>query len=86
MNIFFNELKPYYNIIDIRDNDSYNKGHAYNAINIPYERLLNNPSFYLNKEDKYYIYCKSGIRSKRACELLRLLNYNVVNVIDGYGK
>ena len=86
MNIFFNELKPFYNIIDIRDSESYNLGHAYNAINIPYERLLNNPSYYLKKEDKYYIYCKSGIRSKKVCELLRLLNYNVVNVIDGYGK
>lgn len=86
MNIFFNELKPYYNIIDIRDSYSYNLGHAYNAINIPYERLLNNPGFYLNKGVKYYIYCKSGIRSKKACELLKILGYNVVNVIDGYGK
>ena len=34
MNIFFNELKPYYNIIDIRDSYSYDLGHAYNAINM----------------------------------------------------
>lgn len=86
MNIFFNDLKPSYNIIDIRDNNSYNMGHAYNAINIPYEKLLKDPAFYLNKTDTYYIYCSSGFRSKKACEMLRILGYKVVNVVDGYKK
>ena len=86
MDIFFNELKPYYNVIDIRDKASYNVWHYPNSINIPYTILLNNPSYYLDKNNKYYIYCKSGIRSKKATDLLKILGYDVVNVIDGCSK
>ena len=86
MDIFFNDLKPFYNVIDVRDRNSYNKWHYPNSINIPYELLLNNPEFYLNKNIKYYIYCKSGIRSKKVCDLLRILGYDVINIIDGCKK
>ena len=86
MDVFLNELRPDYNIIDIRDNYSYNIDHVFNSINIPMDELLNNYMFYLNKNEKYYIYCKSGIRSKKTCDLLRILGYNVVNVVDGFGK
>ena len=86
MNVFLNDLRPEYNIIDIRDNNSYNIDHVYNSINIPMDKLLNNPSKYLNKNDIYYISCKSGYRSKKTCELLSLIGYKVINVIDGFGK
>lgn len=84
--IYYKDLKPEYNVIDIRDNFSYNEGHYKNAINIPMNSLLNDPGKYLNINDTYYIYCNRGINSKRTCELLRLLNYKVINVIDGYQK
>ncbi|MBQ1550905.1 MAG: rhodanese-like domain-containing protein [Bacilli bacterium] len=84
--MYLKDLKKEYNIIDIRDSYSYNLGHVYNAVNIPMDILLNNPSNFLNKNDIYYIYCTSGIRSKKTCELLKLLGYKVINVIDGYGK
>ena len=86
MNIYLRDLKPYDNIIDIRDNYSYSLEHVYNAKNIPMEELLNNYSSYLDKDKTYYIYCKSGVRSSKTCALLRMLGYNVINVIDGYGK
>ena len=86
MNIYLKDLKPDYNIIDIRDHNSYNNDHVFNSINIPMNILLNNPSNYINKNDIYYIYCTSGIRSKKTCEILRILGYNVINVIDGFGK
>ena len=84
--IYYKDLKPEYNVIDIRDNFSYNEGHFINAKNIPMNSLLNDPGKYLNINDTYYIYCNRGINSKRTCELLRLLNYKVINVIDGYQK
>lgn len=86
MNIYLNDLRPDYNIIDIRDSYSYNLGHVFNAKNIPMNELLNNANKYLNKDETYYIYCTSGIRSKKTCDILRIFGYNVVNVIDGYGK
>lgn len=86
MNIYLSQLKPEYNIIDIRDSYSYNLEHVYNAINIPMNELLSNVNKYLNKNEKYYIYCKSGIRSKKTCDLLSTLGYDVVNVLDGFGR
>ena len=86
MNIHMNELKPEYNIIDIRDSIYYNSDHVYNAVNISMKLLLNNPSKYINKNETYYIYCSGGVRSKKTCELLRLLGYNVINIIEGFDK
>lgn len=84
MEIFYKDLKPEYNVIDIRDRMDYDKGHFISSINIPYMLLLNNPSYYLNNNKTYYIYCTSGVRSKKACELLNLIGFNVINVKDGY--
>ena len=84
MEIYYKDLKPDFNIIDIRDRLDYYNGHYINSINIPYNVLLSNPSKYLEKNKDYYIYCKSGVRSKKACELLSLIGYNVINVKDGY--
>ena len=86
MNIYLKDLKPEYNIIDIRDNYSYNLDHVYNAKNIPMNTLLYSPYEYLNKDEYYYIYCTSGNRSKKTCEILGALGYKVINVIDGFGK
>lgn len=86
MDIYFKDLRPEYNVIDIRDKNSYNLAHYINSLNIPMNSLLNNPDKYLNKNDIYYIYCSSGIRSKKVCSLLSMLGYKVVNVIDGFGK
>ena len=71
------DLIPEYNIIDIREKSLYEKDHLFNSINIPMDNLLNNPSKYINKKDTYFIYCSSGIRSKKTCEL-----YNLLSVIS----
>ena len=81
--IYSSDLKPYYNIIDIRDNESYKKMHIYNSINIPYINLINTPDKYLNKDDIYYIYCQRGNNSKKLCDILSIYGFNVINVIDG---
>ena len=86
MEIYYRELKPIYNVIDLRDKIDYDLGHYINSINIPYNHLLSNPSKYLDKSKIYYLYCKSGIRSRKATELLSLLGYKIVNVKDGYNK
>ena len=86
MEVFLKDLKPTFNIIDIRDRNSYNLDHVFNSINIPMNELLNNYTYYLNRNEKYYIYCTSGVRSKKTCDILTMLGYNVVNVKDGFGK
>ena len=81
-------LNPYqwspYIIILFRSIQNYNNNHIPNAINIPFEKLITNPSKYLNPNIKYFIYCQKGITSKRICNLLYNQGYNVVNIIGGY--
>ena len=64
-------------IIDVSDKYTYSTSHLPNSINIPYDELLNNYRVYLNKRDRYYLYCKSGKLSKRATLVLSSLGYDV---------
>lgn len=66
-----------YKIIDIQSPNNYNQNHIRGAINIPYDTLMNDYRMYLNKKDKYKIYCKSGKLSKRVVAVLSYLGYNV---------
>ena len=72
------------NIIDIRDNFSYNEGHIKNAKNIPYYSLLSNYSIYLNKKETYYLYCDYGHQSMEISNRLNLFGYNTYYVKEGY--
>ncbi len=84
--ISVSELKKLNNInlIDIRSIEKYNSRHILNAINIPMEQLLINSNKYLNKNEKYYIYCQKGMQSRKLCQILQNNGYNVVNVTGGY--
>ena len=46
-----------------------------------YEKLLYNPNLYLDKNKKYYFYCKKGIKSKKVVRILEIYGYDVVRVI-----
>lgn len=64
-------------IIDVSDKYTYSQEHLPGSINIPYDILINNYRSYLNKNEKYYLYCKSGKLSKRATMVLSSLGYKV---------
>ena len=49
---------------------------------VPYEKLLYNPSLYLDKNKKYYFYCKNGIKSKKVVSILEIYGYDVTRVIN----
>ncbi len=67
-------------IIDVSDRYTYNNGHINGSINIPYDELINNYRDYLNKNESYLLYCKSGKLSKRAVIILSSIGYNVSNL------
>ena len=69
-----------YKIIDLQSKEDYNKFYLNGAVNIPYDELINNYRKYLNKNEKYKLYCKKGKLSKRAVAILSYLGYNVINV------
>ena len=72
------------NIIDIRSEEKYNDNHILNAYNIPYNKLINNPERYLDRDNTYYIYCQKGIKSTQVCNILHIKGFNVINIIGGY--
>lgn len=67
-------------IIDVSDKYTYMNGHLDNSINIPYDELINNYRYYLNKNERYYLYCKSGKLSRRATAILSSIGYNVITL------
>lgn len=81
-----NQLKNNINIIDIRDNYNYNKGHIPNAINIPERKLLIIPNHYLKRNEIYYIYCKNSTRSSQVVNTLNQLGFKAVNINGGYNN
>ncbi|HHX94073.1 MAG TPA: rhodanese-like domain-containing protein [Tenericutes bacterium] len=76
-------LKDRSKIIDIREKNEYKDHHLEGSINIPMNEILKNHYYYLNKEEKYYIICLSGIRSIKLCDELSKLGYKVINVKEG---
>ena len=73
-------------LIDIREPYEYKTGSIKSAKNIPMGDLLNDPEKYLNKDKEYHIVCHSGGRSSTACNKLRGLGFDVVNVAGGVGS
>lgn len=69
-------------ILDVRTEKEYNEGHIRNAVNMPYETLLNGLKN-INNDIIVLVYCSRGGRSMRAAKLLYYKGYKVVNVIGG---
>ena len=69
-------------IIDVRTKEEYKEFHMDNAINIPYEKIIDTleTKNEINKETPIIVYCKSGTRSNKA--YISLINAGYKNVYD----
>jgi rhodanese-related sulfurtransferase len=73
-------------ILDVRTEDEFNEGFIANAINIDIHRGQDfvNEIEALDKSKNYYVYCRSGMRSAKACEIMNQLGFeNAYNLIGG---
>jgi rhodanese-related sulfurtransferase len=73
-------------IIDVRTRDEYAGGHLQGAINLD---LLNGElaaeATTLKKDIPYVVYCRRGIRGKKAMDLLQSAGFSeVYNISGGY--
>lgn len=68
-------------LIDIRAKYEALNNKVPNSINIPYNELIFNHQKYLNKNNKYFLICSGGIKSKKATNILTVYGYDVTNVI-----
>lgn len=85
MEITWEELmkKTNIKIIDIRENYLYNILRIKNSKNIPYQFLILNPSDYLEKNERYYILCEHGHKSRLVSDILNKEGYTTYNIKGG---
>ena len=70
-----------YIILDVRRPDEFALGHIPNAINVPNETISTAPIPELpDKNQRIFVYCRSGRRSKEASEKLVALGYT--NIVE----
>lgn len=67
-------------LIDVQNPTSFLEQHHPNSINIYYDTLLLHHKELLNKNDKYYIICRKGHKSKKAVSILEYYGYDVTQV------
>ena len=73
-------------ILDVRTEDECNDGIIANSINIDIHKGQDFISEIeaLDKSKNYYVYCRSGMRSAKACEIMNQLGFeNTYNLLGG---
>lgn len=73
-------------ILDVRTEDEFNDGYIENALNIDINK--GQGFIYeieeLDKNKNYYVYCRSGARSAKACQVMNELGINnAYNLLGG---
>lgn len=81
------EQHPEAVLIDVRNPEELEEGYIEGSHNVPLPQLfpeeLPNQIEGLEKDDKIYVYCRSGGRSERAMERLIEAGYTDVTSVDG---
>lgn len=71
-------------LVDVRTPLEYRRGHINNAINIDfYSTQFFKEMERLNKSEPVFLYCRSGVRSRKAAEKLALLNFSEIYDLQG---
>ena len=69
-------------LVDVREVEEFQTLHLEGAHNLPLSQLADTYE-QLDKDQLYYVICKSGMRSARACQFLAEQGYDVINVQGG---
>ena len=83
-----NRDNPEFVILDVRTPDEFRGGHIPKAINID----VNSADFRseigkLDRNKAYLVYCRSGVRSAQASEIMSELGFkNIFNLLQGYNQ
>ncbi|MCY7108658.1 rhodanese-like domain-containing protein [Streptococcus oralis] len=85
--ITFNDFYQLYQneqlfLVDVREVDEFESLRLEGARNLPLSQLADTYE-QLDKDQLYYVICKSGMRSARACQFLAEQGYEVINVQGG---
>ena len=85
--ITFNDFYQLYqkeslSVLDVREEVEFKQVHIESAQNLPLSSLADTYEV-LDKNQTYYVICKSGVRSAHACQFLEEKGYDVINVPGG---
>ena len=81
------DLSPDALLIDVRSPGEFNSGHIAGAVNLPLDRVESDISGIApDKSTPLLLYCRSGARSGRACEILSSVGYRSVRNGGGIGS
>ena len=85
--ITFNDFYQFYqkeslSVLDVREVEEFEALHLEGARNLPLSQLADTYK-QLDNDNLYYVICKSGMRSARACQFLAEQGYEVINVQGG---
>ena len=71
--------------LDVRTAEEYMEGNIENSINIDFYKSMDFMKFLdnLNKDDNYFIYCRSGKRSDASCQIMKEFGFNNVFNLEG---
>ena len=73
-----------YILVDVRTKEEYDEGHIQGAVLIPVDEIADRAQTELpDKEALILVYCRAGVRSKAAAEILVELGYSNVQDIGG---
>jgi phage shock protein E len=81
------ETNPEVIFLDVRTGMEVNGGKIENAINIDFmsfnfaQKVAN-----LDKSKTYLVYCRSGNRSGKACQIMHKMGFDVRNLLGGIGE
>ncbi len=70
-------------VVDVRTPNEFAQGTIKGALNIPLNTISSKITEF-DKEKTYLVFCRSGVRSRRASNILAKKGINVVNLLGGY--
>ena len=69
-------------VVDVRTLDEYRSGHLKGSINIEWKKIASIEES-ISKDEKIYLYCRSGNRSGKAADILISMGYkDVINLVS----
>lgn len=70
-------------LMDVRTDEEYRGGHIPGSLHLELSESESIPNVVKDKEQKLYVYCRSGVRSEKACSIYRSMGYQNVTNIGG---
>jgi rhodanese-related sulfurtransferase len=71
-------------LLDVRTAEEYREGHLAQAHNVDYKRDdFRQQVGKLDKSKPYFVYCKAGVRSEKAADIMKELGFRQVYTLDG---